>query len=368
MKSVLIIGKKYIKSGIPADGGRLKVLLYEKKLKDEGNIVSILDLYHWFYHPFKLISLIKKGVKTNDVILIMGGPKGCRPIIKIVNHFNKKHHKRVGFCPLGIGTLDKLLRNKNSQQVQSFMKGEDFLGINDKKMKLELDKLDFIMPQNSIIFDVYKKFYQLNNLTLVNNFRDFKQKELKIHENKDDIIPLIFVSRVTENKGIFDVLEAVKKINSPMVKFTLDIYGEKQLNKEELSKFDNFLNETIRYHGPISNDKINELYNNYSLLVFPTKYYGEGTPGTIIEALISGLPILISNYSQATLLIKDNISGLIYDFNNINSLIDRLDYVYNNQKILKTFAENAYKEGSKYLYENNRKVFLETILGETINE
>lgn len=368
MKKVLIIGKKYIKNGIPADGGRLKVSLYEKKLKDEGVNVSLVDLYHWFCHPIKLILHIKKGLRSNDVVLIMGGPKGCRPIIELVNYFNKKEHKRIGFCPLGIGTLDKLLKKKNSKQVESFLKCEDFLGINDNKMRDELNKLDFIMPQNTIIYNTYKNFYKLSNLILVNNFRDSSQSQLKINKINGDIIPLIYVSRVTENKGIFDLLAAVKTLNSTTQKFSLDIYGEKQLDKNELEEFDSYLDKAIQYHGSVSNEKINSLYNNYSMLVFPTKYYGEGTPGTIIEALIAGLPVLISNYSQSSLLIKDGISGLIYDFNNVDSLINKLEFIYSNQNLLTTFATNAYKDGSNYLYKNNRKVFLETILGETINE
>ena len=368
MKSVLIIGKKYIKNGVPADGGRLKVSLYEKKLIDEGSKVTLVDLYHWFYHPFKLVSLIKKGIKTNDVILIMGGPKGCRPLIRLVNDLNKKRHKRVGFCPLGIGTLDKLLKNKSSGQVEAFLKCEDFLGIKDNKMRKELNKLDFIMPQNKIIFNAYKNFYKLNNLILVNNFRDLDQPQLKIKKIKGDAISLVYVSRVTENKGIFDLLEAVKRLNLREQKFTLDIYGEKQLDKDESIKFDKYLNENIKYHGAVSNKEINNLYNNYSMLVFPTKYYGEGTPGTIIEALISGLPVLISNYSQSSLLINNNVSGLIYDFGSIDSLINKLDYIYNNKDVLSTFAKNAYECGSSYLYKNNRKVFLETVLGEDIYE
>lgn len=368
MKSVLIIGKKYIKNGIPADGGRLKVSLYEKKLKDEGIEVSLIDLYHWFYHPLKLISLIKRGIKKHDVILIMGGPKGCRPLIKLVNKINKKYCKRVGFCPLGIGTLDKLLKNKDSKQVESFLKSDDFLGIKDERMKKELGKLDFIMPQNEIIFNAYKKFYGLNNLTLVNNFRDLEQPQLKINTIKGGVIPLIYVSRVTENKGIFDLLNVLESLNAEEQKFTLDIYGEKQLDSKESKIFDSYLNKNIKYHGAISNKEINALYNKYSMLVFPTKYYGEGTPGTIIEALIAGLPVLISNYSQAPLLIEDNSSGLIYDFDNVESLKNRLDYIYKNPDLLAKLAKNAYKNGSNYLYINNRKIFLETILGEEIHE
>ena len=368
MKSVLIIGKKYTKTGIPTDGGRLKVSLYEKKLLDEGSDVSLVDLYHWFYHPFKLISLIKKGIKANDVVLIMGGPKGCRPLIKLVNRNNRKYHKRVGFCPLGIGTLDKLLKNKKPTQVESFLKCEDFLGIKDNKMREELNKLDFIMPQNEIIYNTYKEFYKLDNLTLVNNFRDLDQPKLKINVIKGNVVPLVYVSRVTENKGIFDLLEAIKTLNKDEQKFSLDIYGEKQLDKDKSKLFDSYLNENVKYRGQVSNKEINELYNNYSMLVFPTKYYGEGTPGTIIEALISGLPVLISNYSQSSLLIKDNVSGLIYDFNNIDSLISKLEYIYKNQNLLAKMAKNAYESGSTYLYKNNRKVFLETILGEAIYE
>lgn len=365
MKKILIVGKLKSKSGFAADGGRLKVSLYLKKLNDEGHMANLLELYHWFFHPLRIIYRLKKGFKSNDIILIMGGPKGCRPLIKLSNHFNKKFKKRVGFCPLGIGTLDHLLKNKNEKIKRDFMLCKDFHGIADDKMSLELKKLDFIMPQNEIILKAYQKFYSLyNNLFLVQNFRDVEHFYHPCNKSVKNI-KLLFVSRITIDKGIIDLLEVIKTINKDCCLFSLDICGQMQLDSENQRYFYSFLDENIRYLGALPNQEIRERYGDYSFLVFPTKYYGEGTPGVVIESLIYGLPVLISDYSQATLLISEGYNGMIYEFDSKQNLYEKLMYISNNKESIKKMSRNAFESGEKYLYKNNREMFLKAIIGES---
>src|SRR5699024_8891823 len=93
-------------------------------------------------------------------------------------------------------------------------------------------------------------------------------------------------SRVTTLKGIKEAIEIVVKINENNNKtiYTLDIYGQVDKNFEE--EFNTLMKntpETIQYKGIIS-DNATEILEKYFLLLFPTKYYDEGVPGTIIDA------------------------------------------------------------------------------------
>lgn len=45
----------------------------------------------------------------------------------------------------------------------------------------------------------------------------------------------------------------------------------------------------IKYCGTVSFDKTTEVLKEYFALVFPTRFYTEGIPGTIIDAFASGL-------------------------------------------------------------------------------
>lgn len=150
MKKILIIGNNN-KGRKISDGGRIKIRLFSKLLLREGFDVEIADLCNWKLHVFHLISVIKKSIKQGVIILNMAGPRGCRPIIKMVNRFNKRKNSRVVFCPLGIGVLDPLLKNKTPDDVKKFISCKDFLDINDNKFAKELKKIDTIIVQNDVI-------------------------------------------------------------------------------------------------------------------------------------------------------------------------------------------------------------------------
>lgn len=364
--NVAIIGKKYDpEHPVPVDGGRLKVCLYEKKLIDEGHSVQIIDLFHWYFHLFGLLKKIRKALVTCDVIVIMGGPKGCRPLIRICNSLNKKRHKRLVFVPLGIGTLDKLLKKKSPQQINAFLNGTDYLGIKDKGMKSQLAKLNAIVPQNEILVNAYRNFYGLANVCLVRNFRDVTQNFGSARPmSNDQKIHLVFISRITEKKGVFDLLKAVASANAKSNgSFHLDIYGELQLTPTEKQVFDDSLSDSIMYKGTVQNDQIINLCRQYDFMVFPTRYHGEGTPAVIIESLIAGTPVLVSSYSQAKLLIKDGQDGFIFSIGDSVALADKLMAILQEKSLIPTLQKNAMEAGKVYLYSSNRSSFLSSLLG-----
>lgn len=353
-----------------ADGGRIKVALYFDILKKEGHDVSLVDLDGWSKRPLSVIRKIKKGVNSDDVILIMGGPSGSRVLIPLVNHFNKKKNKRTVFCPLGIGTLDKLLKNKNEQEVNDFIYHHNFQKIVDNKMGKQLRKLSLVIPQNEILTNVYRKFYNLDNCSLVPNFRviDENRIHIKPYELKDDEpLRLLFLSRVKEDKGILDLVETIEEINKEKNKaiFSLDIYGEMQLSKEKEEYIYSLKNNHINYYGIIDREKVFEVLQKSFMFALPTKYYGEGTPGSLIESLIAGVPVLVSSFSQAGLLIKDEVDGIIFELGNKRDLKEKLINIYLNRKNVLKMRENAAKNGKKFLYSENRNVFLKAILGQT---
>lgn len=88
-----------------ADGGRIKVSLYYRVLKEEGFDVRFIELEGWMKRFALLVIKIKKAVMRSDVVLIMGGPRGSRVLITLCNLFNRKGKTRIIYSMLGVGTL-----------------------------------------------------------------------------------------------------------------------------------------------------------------------------------------------------------------------------------------------------------------------
>lgn len=360
-RTVTIIGNNG--SGAPlSDGGRIKLRLFRDLLVREGISVNIIELDGWKKHPIGLIASIRKSVRKGDTILIMGGPKGCRVVIPLVCFFNKKRRARAVFCLLGVGTLDAVIKGLPEEDVSRFLKCEDFFGLHDEKMGRRLQSLDAVIPENEQLVTVYRNFYGLNNLCMIRNFRDV---EIQPRDYKTQgVFRIVFFARVCASKGIFDLLDAVSLLIDQGFDIELSIYGELQFDEEEGRRFQDFLDERVIYKGTIASSESISTLATFDLFCLPTRYYGEGTPGSLIEAFIAGTPVLISSYSQSSLFVPSKEYGLVFEIGNTADLIEKLRYAYNNWQELAQMGVNGQSLGKKYVYAYNRKDFLSGILGE----
>lgn len=72
-----------------------------------------------------------------------------------------------------------------------------------------------------------------------------------------------------------------------------------------------------------------------------------------IEYMAAGLCVIASNKGANLELIENNINGIIYDKENINSLCDKIEYLYYNRNELKILALEGCKGISFYKSEKN---------------
>jgi len=158
------------------------------------------------------------------------------------------------------------------------------------------------------IFNNYKK----TDLFLV-LASDFKKKliewgfktEIKLTSTKvdDDLLKsfsiekkpknndILFLSRIEEEKGVFIVLKAFKKLKLKFPEIKLTIAGNgSALQKSKFFVKEHKINDVF-FTGRISGEKIYEAFNNHSIYFFPT-YYGEGMPTSLLEAMAFGQVIV----------------------------------------------------------------------------
>ena len=361
---ITIIGNNAQNMAI-SDGGRIKIRLFADLLSKENCDVNIIELEGWNRHPFSLIRKIQKSIKNKERIIIMAGPKGCRKIIPLVSHFNKKGKAKIVFCPLGIGALDYVIKDMKPAEAQAFLSGELEIKKSDAKMGNMLSKFEYVVVQNKILFERYKSFYKLDNVVVLENFRNVEITDKEYSTNKKEL-SIIYSSRVKGYKGILDLMKAVQELNRDSeYSFQLDIYGENQLSDLENELFNKFLeSESLNYCGIIDSKEMIRTLKQYDVFCLPTKYYGEGTSGSLIEAMLSGTPVLVSNYSQASEIITNNLTGFIYEFDCIQDLKNKLLYLAANKIVLKEIGKNAQKEAIKYTYLGNKNNFLKIMIGD----
>lgn len=362
MNKILLIGNSGLKNG-QMDGQTIKVRLYLKKIKDEGFSVCFVDLENFLRHPLSILHRIKKGIKECDRIVLLTAERGSKLLVPYINKINKNHKKPFVFPLVGTSVLHYTIDSLPTDKKNAFILKKDFLNLHpDKKLVKELKQISYILPETDGLSDVFKAFYDLNNVVTLTNFREIETKNTRV--NSDNILNLIYVSRVMEEKGIFDLIECVNNINKDEKYVKLDIYGGLSFNKIQKEKFINMINcDWISYRGAIPSNQVVQVLAIHDLFVFPTRFVHEGTPGVIVESLLAGTPILTSNFPQVGQLLKTNVDSIAYEMFNTEELMQKLLYIINNREILKQLKIGAIESGKKFTYQYNRNRFLKYICG-----
>jgi glycosyltransferase involved in cell wall biosynthesis len=214
--------------------------------------------------------------------------------------------------------------------------------------RLFLKRIYGILAENKEVIKNLSLNYNFNNLDYLPNFRIHNYKpELK----KDNgLFKIVFMARVMKIKGIDTLFKLCQYLEGKYNedKVSIDIYGPIP-NEEKNYFFDSLKSHTIiKYKGVLDPKIIYTTLNNYDILVFPTRYPGEGFPGTILDAYISGLPVIASNWRFIPEFIDKNKTGYIFDVNHPEELFHYVDYLIENPQILNDFSKNAIEKSKEY--------------------
>ncbi len=211
---------------------------------------------------------------------------------------------------------------KEKESLASVLKKFDGIWVETNTMKLALDKCGF------------------SNVAVVPNFKELKALNEQELEYPSGIpLRLCTFSRVMKEKGIGTIVDAIKNVNEPVgyTIFSLDIYGQIQAGEEEwFEDLKSSFPEYIQYKGCVDSKSSIDTIKDYLALVFPTHFYTEGIPGTVIDAYCAGVPVISAKWESYADVIDEGITGFGYEFDNEDELKQLLLSIAEEpQKVLK---------------------------------
>lgn len=183
---------------------------------------------------------------------------------------------------------------------------------------------------------VKKKYHVVYNGISVNRFNKYTY----VNRNKDKFI-VGYAGRITENKGIGILLEAIKKLHKFHSDIEFNFVGaveEDYLNKLQKEINSNNMARYVRYGG-LETD-MEKFYKSVDVLVLPS-IVREAFGLVICEAMYCGIPVITSNSGAQAEIIEDGVDGLILDDVNADTLITKILYVYNSKDTYRNMINNA---------------------------
>lgn len=163
------------------------------------------------------------------------------------------------------------------------------------KMKNELTKI--LRP--------YNKISVVENMLSLKNAERIRQERLKQDHFSNDKIKLIFVGRLSPEKGLIPFLECLSNFHL-RERFHLTVLGD-GIEREAVENLikNKGLKELVTLHGFVADPS--NYFISPDLLIMPS--IREGLPMTLIEALASGVPVIANNVGAISSLVTQGHNG-----------------------------------------------------------
>ncbi|CAM1352035.1 glycosyltransferase family 4 protein [Tenacibaculum ascidiaceicola] len=235
----------------------------------------------------------------------------------------------------------------------------DFLK-NKKLHRIILRRIELVLPETQIVCQELKMKYDINNVVKFSNFRK-RTDYAPIFKENNGLIKLVYLGRVQKPKGIetlFKLAETIKRYN---INSNIDIYGqvEEAYKEEFFTKEKKYTN--LNYRGVVLPQNIYKVLGKYDLMLFATNYYTEGLPGTVLDAYMSGVPVVVTNWKHAKEFIVEGMTGSISRFGDEEDFINSVIKLLNNKEDILKMKIKAYEKSFEFS-DIKSKVLINNIL------
>ncbi|MEZ4796953.1 MAG: glycosyltransferase family 4 protein [Flavobacteriaceae bacterium] len=194
-------------------------------------------------------------------------------------------------------------------------------------------------------------FIDKNKIYVLRNFVEdyvFVNKEKLSNKLLNNHLKIVYLGNLMEEKGIFNLLEALEVLEKEGVKYEAKIAGSIDIkNKERPYGFFSKLKNT-EYLGVVKGNEKKNLLAWANIFVLPTYYTMEGQPISILEAMASGNVILTTKHAGIPDIFKDNKNGFFINKKDPNDIVKKIKMIYTNDKIKDIKQNNYYEANQNY--------------------
>jgi glycosyltransferase involved in cell wall biosynthesis len=152
-------------------------------------------------------------------------------------------------------------------------------------------------------------------------------------------LKLMFLGRISAFKGLHLLIEALTGLEAGAVE--LSIYGNSEVGDYESDLRKKTIRMTnVNWLGKLNQPDVISTMAGHDVLCLCSTF-SEMSPLVIQEAKAAGIPVLASNVYGNAEQIKDGVDGLLFDFNNVESLKIQINRLIQDRNLLKQLKNNT---------------------------
>ena len=160
--------------------------------------------------------------------------------------------------------------------------------------------------------------FLIDKTVVLHNFID--KSEVR-SEKKEDYV--LYFGRFSKEKGVRTLLEAAKKL--PNIKFVFAGNGD---YAKEMKSINN-----VKYVGFKTGDALDTLIRKAKFSICPSEWY-ENCPFSVMESQSKNTVVIGARIGGIPELVIDGENGLLFESGNVDSLVDAITRLWNDDKLL----------------------------------
>ena len=183
----------------------------------------------------------------------------------------------------------------------------------------------------------------LRNTMIRSGIPDEKITHIPIYIDPDKYNPefnsqayLVYFGRLNYEKGLPLLLDAMANLKHHKLLIIGD--GPQREYLEQIKERMNLINVT--FLGKLYGDKLTRIVRNSRLVIVPSTWY-DNSPNVILESFALGKPVLAANIGGIPEYIDENNDGILYKYDNVVELQEKIDFLMNQQSLCEEMGRAA---------------------------
>jgi glycosyltransferase involved in cell wall biosynthesis len=152
-------------------------------------------------------------------------------------------------------------------------------------------------------------------------------------------LTLLFMSRITQNKGIDVLYRALQIVRRGHSKIKFIMAGAGPEEKEYVQKFNALLGSDFEFAGVVGGPDKAALMTRCNAFVLPSMF--EGLPMALLETMAFGLVPLTTDVGSISTVVKNGHNGILVDRDSPEDLAAAIETLLADNRYLQLLGENA---------------------------
>lgn len=336
-KSIVLIGN--FDSRTHALGGQIiKTINTKTVLTDSTELrtstIRCIHLEELRVNPIKFFFSLRFLFRRKLSVIFMPSINGFKLLLPVTLCLSKLFSNKLIYIVIG-GWLPKL--TQRNLFYRFLVKRIDCVLVESNSMLQDLATLGI---RNTKIFPNFR-FDKLSLLPNLSNLLLIPSK-----------FQVLFIARVTKLKGVdllFEFENYLAKEQLSLQGLSINIAGPIDPNYKQ--EFIAQLNRSklCHYIGIVPHDKVYEIINGNDVVVLPSRYPGEGMPGTIVDSYMASVPVIVSNWRYLPEFVDHNVTGFVFDLNSPSDFYSKIVSLYYDREKLNELKQNASRKRLEFI-------------------